>query len=617
MTEVSRRRQVFVAVFVVALSAAVIGSAAFGLDLWVPIGMATLPWLLLLADRFGSATGLALSVIILLFAVLLLMAGTAAIGAPLVLVFTILSVAVGIVGAGAMFRLVRCEQAQARRLFAATGPAVGAVVWLAVVVASRIIPGSGAYGWVMSNDSANNMLFARTQVAAAGIRIGSGENPVPLPAAMLALGMASGRGAVSSDALLAHDLTAFVGVWTATICLLCVLVGVVVSMSISVRRAAIRWVIGALASVLRLTWFVVGYPIEYGFFNAHVALVIALASWIVFRRLESRPAVAWGVLALSCTILLAVWSPLVLLPAGLMLVVLIQSRRSLWRPAHGRLVAIAGTSQLLVFGLFVTTPSLVAQARFLAAGGAAYPFAKWPFILMLAATAAVAVLGFRRFGSRAALGVIAQVVACVLAFGALVFAARSTLAPLSSYYPAKLQWLATVFLVVIFLEWMLGLVAQWFRRRFVLAVAVVITTAAVAQFVQIAPDNATGYPRVDPLRQVLKGALYGPHDETAQLVLRFANDRAPTILWRSGRPDEGYVNFWVLEMQAARSSSSLALRQAAYGEYDVEKVADLCHIARSVGIPLKVISADSGLTKQVVSACPSLHIRIESPAALS
>ena len=599
------------AVFIVILLVLIAASCLLGLNVWVPVLVSATPWLLILRSSLGLKAAFALTTLAVLSVALLGMVATSAAGITLVAAFSGISLVSGVGGALLAHRSISWVTPSPSRVLYATGPAVGAVIWIAVIVASRLIPGSGAYGWVMNGDSANNILFARSDVAHAGIQLGSNENPVPLPVAILALGMSAGRGSVPAARLLEHDLTAFVGVWTATIALLCVMVGVVISSTVAAARPRLRWLVGALASVLPLTWLVVGYPVEYGFFNIHVALVIVLAAWLVFRLAESRPAIVWGALAVSCTLLLAVWSPIVLLPAALMVVVFIRSPRALWAPwKRDRALAISGTAQLIIFGVFVTAPSLFAQAGFLAAGGAAYPFSKWLFVIVLASAAGIAILGRRSLGRLTSWGLIAEIVAVVVAYAILVFAARGSAHPFSSYYQAKLQWVAMLVVGAMALSFLCGLISHHLRHRVPTAIALVGLTAATVVFVQLAPTNATGYPRTNPIILVLAGKSYGPKDRVAESIIRFADVSSPTIFWNSGRADESAINFWVLDMQSGRVGEDFALREAAYGEYDVGKVADLCRIARLVGTPLNVVTADLRLSSELVAACPAARVRV-------
>ena len=224
------------AVFIVILLVLIAASCLLGLNVWVPVLVSATPWLLILRSSLGLKAAFALTTLAVLSVALLGMVATSAAGITLVAAFSGISLVSGVGGALLAHRSISWVTPSPSRVLYATGPAVGAVIWIAVIVASRLIPGSGAYGWVMNGDSANNILFARSDVAHAGIQLGSNENPVPLPVAILALGMSAGRGSVPAARLLEHDLTAFVGVWTATIALLCVMVGVVISSTVAAAR---------------------------------------------------------------------------------------------------------------------------------------------------------------------------------------------------------------------------------------------------------------------------------------------------------------------------------------------------------------------------------------------
>ena len=609
MAEIPRRRLVLSGIFTLVLVGAVLGSLLGGIDLWLPMTIAAMPWFLILWARFNGPTAIGLTILSVLGVALFGLMATTLPRVSIVVVFIVLSLAVGMGGVAVVVRSVAPVRVPGSRMLAATGPLLGGVVWTVAVLLSRVLPGASAWGWVMNNDSANNLGFARLDLGVEGIQVGSLENPVPLPAGMLALGMSAGRGSVDSAHLLAHDLTAFIVVWGGCIALLCVLVGTLVSSMVSSSRPRVRWVVGALASLFPLSWYIVGYPIEFGFISTHVALVVVFAGWLVFRRLESRPALVWAALTLGCTLMLAIWSPLVLFPGSLLLVLLARSPRALWATSvRDRVIAIVGTAQLLLYGAFVSVPGYLAQSGFLAKGGAIYALSKWLFIVLVVGAMAVAVIARRRLGSLHFRGVVAAVLAALAGFGALVFAARDAPSPTTNYYPLKFEWIAGVILAVLVLAAVAGLVTRWWSGRLATAVALTVVTVGAATFSGLAPVNKTAYVRVNPVAQLLSGDFYGPHDEGARLILQYADRNSPTILWRSGRSDEMAIDFWVMQVQATLGPGSLALRTIAYGAYDVDKTADLCKVATLMDAPLRVVTSDSGLATEVSAECPAEQI---------
>jgi hypothetical protein len=596
--------------FSAVLLASVLASWIAGLDVVYPLVLALLPWILVLWNRFGALASFAVTVLGAFGGILLGMVVTAALGVPLVIGFCVVALGVGVTGAWRAARLLGLGPSLVRRVQTVSGPAVGALLWIVVVAASKVLPGGSAYGWVMNGDSANNLRFARADVVIAGIQLGGSENPVPLPAGLLALAMSAGRSSVSPALLLRHDLGEFVAVWAGVIAIFCIAVGAVVSSAIPASQPRIRWAVGALGSVLPMTWLVLGYPIEYGFFNTHIAIVVVLCSWLVFRMSSTRPAIAWAGLTLASTLLLTVWSPLVLLPISLMLTIFLRGPRALWRSSMvGRVLAIVGTAQLALFGLIVTLPTLFVQGKFLGMGGAAYPFSKIVLPALAVAAVVLAVAARRRIGALQMQGLIAAVVAFGLAYAVLGFAARGSADPLLSYYPAKMMWVALIVILVIGLALALGLMASW-RLRAATIIAIAGLVVATVTFVQTAPINKTQYPLTNPIKHMLRGDLYGPGDRAARTILQFADPARPTILWKSGQSEEAGVNFWVLQMQAAYGPSGLGLRKAGYGEYDVNKPADLCKIVRQIGEPTRVITADTSLARALASDCPTLDIDV-------
>ncbi len=307
------------------LLAAAVGAVAFGdASVWAVIVIAAITWIPFLTRCTGLDLGVPI-VVLGMLAVLLAIPLTTnlirtALDGTVVTVFALIGAA-GVLlapGDGLAGRAVEW------RSWAAS--LTGGFVWVVGILVAAADPSSSTFGWVMGGDTANNLLFARTDLALDGVPLGPDRNPVPLPAVILALTMASGRANLSTAEFLAHDITALGISWGVLIFVLCALVGRLAARIAGSGRREVP--VAALASLIPdLVCF--RYPIEYGFFNAHLTLVIVLAVFLVFLESRRAPGLALGLLAVAATLLLATWGPLVLFPAGLALVVVIRERRAL------------------------------------------------------------------------------------------------------------------------------------------------------------------------------------------------------------------------------------------------------------------------------------------------
>jgi len=598
-----RSRAVAAGAHVAILAALVVLAAVGWVTPWLVILWAVMPGILVIREWLGAPTAVALGVLGLLSLAMLGLVVSPLLGAPIVAPLLVLSAAIGLLGSFAVLRAIAGVRVPARlATVAALAPALGAVVWVGVQVVARVRDATSALSWAMGGDAANNVLFARTILDDHGFRFGGSQNPVPLPPGLLAIGMATGRGSVASGHLLRHDIDAFTVVWSGIIVALCILFGVVATMWIEASRPVVRAVVGAGASLLPLTWWIAGYPVDYGFLNAHVAMLIVLGGCLLFGTLSKRPGILLGALSVCGTLLLAVWSPLVILPAILFVVVVVQHRTMLLRqPPLDLTIAIVGVLQLLAYGLTVTVPSLLAQGGALASAGGAFPFPIWVFIAVSAAALITAVIAWRAIGSVASLGAAAVLATALVGYGALLFAARATPNPVLSYYPSKFAWLAAVFLFLIDLSLVVGFSTRWLGRVASTVASLVIIGALSLVLVRFAPSTQTGYVAQNPLVRILVSG-YGTGDTTENEIFASADLNAPTLWWKSGDPFESTIDFWVLQMQAKNVITGDALHSAAYG---INGLSGLCTVIDHIHVPLTIRTADPALAGQLSAMCPA------------
>ena len=259
----------------------------------------------------------------------------------------------------------------------------------------------------------------------------------------------------------------------------------------------------------------------------------------------------------------------------------------------------------------MTLPSLLAQSSFLAAGGGAYPFSKWLFVGLGVGAVVVAAVAWWAVGRDAGLGLASMVIASGLGYAALLFAARSTAAPMLSYYPLKFAWLAGLILFLTMIGMTAGILSTWSRRWPVGAIGFVVLAAVSLAVLQFAPSNTTGYPIRNPLVRILAGDFIGSGDSTARRIFRYADLTAPTLLVSSKDPEEAEIDFWVLQMQANAVAGDATLRSAAYGVYDLGKTDDLCAVLGKIDAPVTILTSDAGLQQRIDQRCadPRVHVR--------
>ena len=493
---------------------------------------------------------------------------------------------------------------------------LGGLIWVALMIAARFYPGATTVSWAMAGDSANNVIFAREVLYRGGLEFGGLTNPVPLPSVFASMGMWSARAGVPAADLTAHDVTAYATTWSVLIALSCVVIGLTVgrvALVISQNWCLSSAVAGG-ASLLGLTWFLTGYPIEYGFFNAHLTFILMAAAWLVYVAGKQSPVPALTALALVSTATLAVWSPLVVIPVSLATAVLVFNFGTVWRSRGFELVIGAlGLLQFVGYVVLISVPTYLAQSEALGAPGGAFPFPR-PMLVILAAAGALlaGVLAWKGF--KHVLWGVLGLGSAVLAALALLLLSSNDPANRWTYYPLKFSWFAGVGLTVVVASLATAVALVLFRRRLLAVLALAAVSVVTVGFVLWTPTAGNGYQAVTPVKRVLQGNYYGDGDALAQSVFELSSLEEAHFLWKTSDPNEGSVNFWLLQIWSDSMSQNLELKYYAYGVYDHEDVASICLIAEAVDAPLTVHTGVPNLESQLQELCPEIPIAVQQEA---
>jgi hypothetical protein len=611
-TQGSRRNATLPIVLGVAI--AVVGvSTLLGIPGWAILLGSAVPWFLVARARLGGVLAIIATVVgegIVLLALLML---TAAAKLPMLATLEVAWTVMGVLGAWLLWRSFTRVLAPTRAALALAAPATfGGLVWFGVTIAARFIPGASRISWAMLGDSANNILLMRDVLRDHGIAVGAAENPVPLPTALFAVVSASGRGGVSSAALLPHDVGALTLTWSVLIAITCFAMGL--TAGFLARRVGARALVVGLAaagaSLLPLSWFVTGYAIEFGFLDVVVAVPLVLLAFLAYVAGEGRAAVALALLTLSATLLLSVWSPLILIPAALGLLVVIAGWRDLlavrgWKMA----LLVAGILQLLAYGLGVTLPTLLYLGAALATNGSVFEFFNWMTILLGIFAIAAGIIATRRRSRRALWGVIAVLAAGSAGVGVLLFVSRKQASPWT-YYPVKFWWLCAIVLLVIGLGLAASAIARRIAPLWLQLVAMLVVAVATVAFLQWAPTAQPGYRSINPVLRVVNARALGTGDVVADRIFRYANPNHAVALWHSNDPWEGAINFWSWEMWVNTLKGGVALRTAAYGSYNDNHVSDLCNIVGLLGSPTTVYTTEKSLQGELHATCPQRTVSV-------
>lgn len=590
--------------------------------LFVALALAGVPWLLALSKRFGlviAVPGTAAAAILMALTMLLVSHAT-----QLDIVATQVVGALVFAAAGAL--LLRRTPGALRRpgrhaVALWVSPVLGALGWIGTLVASQFVPGAARLSWAMNGDGFNNIFYGNVILSARGLALGQSENPVPLPASLLSLAMAPGRSSIVDRDLLAHDLSSFTVIWTLIFAATCILSGAAVASIIPKRYPVVVGVASALGSLLPLTWYVAGLPMQWGYFNANVVLPLLLSTWLAFLASRRFPIAALVTISGLTTLVLATWAPLVLVPGALAIVILVRDWK-LIRSLQGRsaVILVLAAVQVMAWVGIVTVPTFLAQGDALEIAGHGFPSA-WPIVpVLVVALVGLALLRRRKTSLPVLPGTIAVVGASAAATGMLIYLDHGQGDPWTAYYPTKLAWILSVFLVIIVLSLALAAVRALLSGRRLVMVGVAAVSAAVLLACAALPVDGSAETVVrQPLTRILTGSIWHTGDRAAEKILTLSDPSAPGILWKSGNPDEAMIDFWVLVTrggdlvgdQELRAIAFVAYREyRATGTFDDSDIAPLCRVVTLMKPTPTVHTSSSGLEAELRGACPAVLPRV-------
>jgi hypothetical protein len=362
-----------------------------------------------------------------------------------------------------------------------------------------------------------------------------------------------------------------------------------------------------------LSWFVTGYSSEFGFFNTQLALIIIFAAVIVFLDSRHRPAQSLALLAVAATLLLATWSPLVVLPGALGAFVIARSFRALVSTRGTTLIWLAvAFAQLVAYALVVVLPGLLANGGALAVSGGEIAFPRVMLPASCLVVIALAVLASRWARAEVVQTTIALALGSVVGLAVLLLAAKGQW----TYYPHKYAWMATAVLVVAAAGLLFPALNRLRLRRWLSVVGVAVVMASLVTFILAAPQISTGERRLHPFARILEGKVWGAGDDVANRLFALADPRQPRLLWKSGDPHEGSIDFWLLQMQVKSIADGFDLRRAAYNIGFETTTSQLCTDLGLIGHRVEILTADRDLAAGLRGQCPETDAIVGlSPAA--
>jgi hypothetical protein len=493
-------------------------------------------------------------------------------------------------------------------LLVVVAPFAGAAVWLAVRALSAFVPNATEIAWATINDGANSLLFGRQVIIDGGIRLGPGENPVPLTAAIVAAATMPGR---SPAATAEHDVLAFVGAWSLLIVLVCISVGLLCQSLIQAGRRTVRILGPALTSLLPLSWIIGGLTIEYGYINVAPTLMLLAFATIAFVLAHRHAPMSLIVIVVVGMLLMTSWSPLTLIPVFLAAILIIRERSALWIARPSMKVAMVVTVLLaVVFAVAFVLPTFNASREAIESDVSFYPFrVRHVVVVLAAATILAVVLWWRRKDPVPLLALFAVAAGGGAAVAVFLYARRGE-ATLWAYYPYKALWFLLIMVLVLTTVFAVAVIGEFVHRAWAVIASMVLAGAATVAFGSWA-NTVPGYGSMNVVQRVLSGMILAENagDSTWDRIFDLADDEPRGILWRSGDPNESFIDFWLVKL-ASPGFDDLELHVLAY-TIDTSDVDDLCRFAEIVGPELQVETQDPALPHEV-AACenPGLTVTV-------
>ncbi|HEY5231788.1 MAG TPA: hypothetical protein VIJ11_12970 [Galbitalea sp.] len=586
------------------------------------------PWLLVLRARFGHLLAVPATAGGALVLFLATLSVSHLLDANYIAALAVSSVAVGALGAVLAARTPQAFRRPGRYAIALwCAPLLGAVAWIGTVLAAQVVPGMSRFGWAMNGDALNNLYFASLVARENGIALNT-ANPVPLPAAIIAAGLGAGvpASASASDAL-AHQLEALTLVWVLLLAAFCVAIGVVAAALIPRTMTRTVAMIGALASLLPLTWFVAGLTIQWGYFNVDVVVPIALGAWLIYLWSDRHPVAALVFLIGFALLAFAAWTPIAILVVVLGVVLFVRRFRE-FRAIPLRYVIpvlVACALGLIIVFRLVDFPVALATNGSLSASGNGYAgFVNlwWsvPILVVLVAASALLVRGRTTLPTGSA--AIAILVGGALTTALLVYLASGGSADFfAGYYPKKFAWILLVLFGAIALSFVAGAFAGRVRPSLI-AILVVLAIFGAA----ILPQGT--WPEVLQRQPIVRIAGdYVRHDgeATVREILKLTSATHSTVLWQSGDPDEPIVNEWLLLSHGGLAAGNAKLIFAVgtpyffyrlSGRYVDRDITKLCKVLPLLHGKPVVVTANASLQAELRATCPGTPVTVRVTTTL-
>jgi hypothetical protein len=464
---------------------------------------------------------------------------------------------------------------------------------ISIYFSFRYLRGYFGLSWAMQNDSAWNIVVARMMFSDAGVSANREANPSPLMPGLLSFSFAGNRSAIPENLLLEHDVVSAASLWISLILFAGVAGGLLANVICRHAPSLIRLIAIVASTVAPSLWFCFGYSIEFGFYNASLAILILLCILLAWLSPPKNNYSLGWIMAVATIVSLAAWAPIAIFPMGFLLVQIFPKTPQIGGARTWKHLFVRASPLLLIACYFalVTLRDLLGEKNGLSADGGIFqlsPVQAAIFILVPLSIICVAGLTIsdKLFST-------AVIVASSFATGlAFLLWQRRTQSNLWGYYPVKFTWLVGCVIVFVAIPAALAIAAGTGtknRNRMTLGLLLLATVFTVC--LQLGPRVEPRLQALFPTVSIARGTSYSVLDNAARALFLLPNNSKPVLVHDLlSKPEDDFINFWTIQTQSDRSDSPI--RWFAYYQ-DSTDVNQVCVAAKAWGPGTQIISRNN------------------------
>lgn len=463
--------------------------------------------------------------------------------------------------------------------------------------------------FAMNGDAVWNTVTARFVVEDGGIVSSRHPNPAPLTAELLASIDAPGRGLVSSQNLLLHDVVRQAQLWFVLLGATSVLIMVLVAQCLRGASKRLTQFIPLLSGLLPYTWFFSGFSFFFGFYNATIAILVLLAGWHAWLQAKTHPLLSLSLLSTASVILLATWAPLVVITGSLLVTLFIRQGLSYWFKGSLTRVLIllsAGLIPLAYFALF-SLADIRREGPALSVDGGIFELSPYLLVVLPLLIALFTLMRWQeKYSQQSFWGALSIFIGGGIALGYLVWQRKET-SQLWGYYPVKFSWLVSTLLIVV----LLTLLLQWVdfsKSNLVKTSLSLFGISAVIGGLMLCAKPLGLTEILSPLA-VISSKGVGVNDEVVPEISQLAagEDLIVVVHYGQNPQQDLFMNNWLLQLPVDRPDSL----QRWYSYYlDGTDLGLVCKAQTDLKQSLQVETKDSALKHRINQLCHNENISV-------